>query len=602
MEPGRLRSLAPPPQESSVSPSAGTDTVPRYLRGWWLVGIAGAIYLAHALLFGTWLIDDAGISFAYARNLAHGYGLVSQPGMPPVEGFSNPLWVFILALLFRLGLFHSTLTPKLLSLVLVLGSFAFLNRGLRRLAAKSLISLGVVLLLSFNTAFVVWTSSGLENPLYVFLASVLFALIARERIAAEPSLRFPLGAGLLATALALTRPDALLCAALYPLLTAVPRAGAASDERWRGLSRRWAVYSASFFGTAAACELGRWLYFHQLLPNTYYAKGGLPSGGVFNVLALQLSGVVKILKLFGAVADGASGILMLALVVGTVYGAARGWLSFQHGCLAAFAAVTGLGYLLLPVDWMPGFRFATAVLPFLYGYSLCLGATLGRRWVPARSRRTFSALAIGAACGASLALYIGPSMAFAMKPTVPFSQVAVDFGLSFNRYANLLHVRDGSLLLPDLGGTLYTSELKVYDLAGLCDRTIGRTLRHDQRRFYDYVFDDLKPTFIHTHHYWTAVSFLEGDPRFRRDYVPLVEYVEPQVSSAVGLPLRSGDFVRRAVADAAPPRVLAQIRDELARRYRREILASNSSNAPQLTEEGPPAPARAVPGGPMGPD
>ena len=35
-------------------------------------------------------IDDAGISFSYARNFALGDGLVSQPGFPPVEGFSNP--------------------------------------------------------------------------------------------------------------------------------------------------------------------------------------------------------------------------------------------------------------------------------------------------------------------------------------------------------------------------------------------------------------------------------------------------------------------------------------------------------------------------------
>lgn len=42
-----------------------------------------------------WLIDDALISFAYARNLADGAGFVSQPGRVPVEGFSNPLWTLL---------------------------------------------------------------------------------------------------------------------------------------------------------------------------------------------------------------------------------------------------------------------------------------------------------------------------------------------------------------------------------------------------------------------------------------------------------------------------------------------------------------------------
>jgi len=51
------------------------------------------------------MVDDAGISMAYAVNLAHGYGLVSQAGRTPVEGFSNPAWVVLLAVLTKLGLF-----------------------------------------------------------------------------------------------------------------------------------------------------------------------------------------------------------------------------------------------------------------------------------------------------------------------------------------------------------------------------------------------------------------------------------------------------------------------------------------------------------------
>ena len=58
---------------------------------WILVPFAA--YVGLVALLGDWIIDDAGISFAYARNLAEGHGLVSQPGRVPVEGFSNFLWV-----------------------------------------------------------------------------------------------------------------------------------------------------------------------------------------------------------------------------------------------------------------------------------------------------------------------------------------------------------------------------------------------------------------------------------------------------------------------------------------------------------------------------
>jgi len=50
------------------------------------------IFVINASILGkTWIIDDAGIVFAYANNLANGYGLVPQPQAEHVEGFSDPL-------------------------------------------------------------------------------------------------------------------------------------------------------------------------------------------------------------------------------------------------------------------------------------------------------------------------------------------------------------------------------------------------------------------------------------------------------------------------------------------------------------------------------
>jgi len=62
--------------------------------------LAAAMLLAFAMQIPVWLwnVDDAAISFAYARNLADGEGLVAQPGGERVEGYSNPLWVLLLSL------------------------------------------------------------------------------------------------------------------------------------------------------------------------------------------------------------------------------------------------------------------------------------------------------------------------------------------------------------------------------------------------------------------------------------------------------------------------------------------------------------------------
>ena len=88
-----------------------------------LLAIPMVVFVLHAVLFGSWLMDDAGVSFAYARTLATGHGLVSQPGAPPVEGYSNFLWVLVLAVFFRIGLFHIVWTPKILACALTAGSF-----------------------------------------------------------------------------------------------------------------------------------------------------------------------------------------------------------------------------------------------------------------------------------------------------------------------------------------------------------------------------------------------------------------------------------------------------------------------------------------------
>ena len=73
----------------------------------YLMSLVVLLYLFHYLVFcipQPFFIEDAGISFAYARNAAMGEGFVGYPGGERVEGFSNPLWTFILSALYFVGL------------------------------------------------------------------------------------------------------------------------------------------------------------------------------------------------------------------------------------------------------------------------------------------------------------------------------------------------------------------------------------------------------------------------------------------------------------------------------------------------------------------
>src|SRR5439155_1209101 len=96
--------LAAPPALAvpRLLPLAGLD--PGVRRAVAAVLVTAAALLAFHVRTYAFLCDDAFISFRYARNFAHGHGLVFNPGFERVEGYSNFLWVVVLAGLDRLGL------------------------------------------------------------------------------------------------------------------------------------------------------------------------------------------------------------------------------------------------------------------------------------------------------------------------------------------------------------------------------------------------------------------------------------------------------------------------------------------------------------------
>ena len=152
-----------------------------------------------------------------------------------------------------------------------------------------------------------------------------------------------------------------------------------------------------------------------------------------------------------------------------------------------------------------------------------------------------------------LVLFIVRTGTFASCPAVPLETVRLT-AQGFNQLSERIGGGSHSLLTPDLGGQLLDSRLRVYDLAGLCDRRIAGTLSSagGSPRLHDYVFDDVRPTFIHISGAFVRLSSLHQDPRFERDYVPLYESWTRKVGEATVGPMQPtapwwGDYVRRDV-------------------------------------------------------
>ena len=500
------------------------------------LGVPTVVLAIHTATYGPWIEDDAGITFAYARSLATGAGPVLQPGADPVEGFSNPLWLAILVLGRVVGLFdHGTwfgvpdlvLFPKLVALACATAMFGVIF-GLARMVTRRPVAVTVAAgtITALVPSFVIWTTSGLENSLYALLVVALGATLARAAIEGRLlDTRVAVAAGVLAGLAALTRPDGLIYVATHPLVVCLVRAGALQRAvRAAGCSVGAALVP---LGVYLACRLA---FFGDWLPNTARAKRqGLPSAtDLLRPGALvTYAGWLGVLLAVGAIVlvlghrsrtRTAIGVLLVPLVL----------------ALAAFSA--------LPPDWMAQYRFATPVWPLGAIVVVLAVVDVGRRL--GRRARVLTGVAGALAVLVTATIWVDAAGTFRRDPTAPLCFVATSVGQRVNTYADILRVRDGTLLAVDGGGTALTSRLRFVDLSGLTDAPIADLWqRGDARALRDHAFDVVRPTFFKIDSGWAEAEWtgLLADPRLSRDYL---------VVAAPGP--GTGTFVRRdAVPDAA---------------------------------------------------
>jgi len=506
-----------------------------------------------------WLVDDAGISFAYARNLAQGAGLVAQPGKAPVEGFSNPLWTLLLVPGYWLSANAHVVTAKLLGHLFAFGAFCFGVKIVVRVTGVPLIAALAMLFLALNTSFAVWSLSGLENALYAFSIAALayFGLAALD----NPTPRNAVAAGLCVAAAALSRPEGIVFAALWPWALVVR---AVAERRLPvGTMRAFTAYAIAAAAPYLTYRAAAWLYFGSPLPNTYYAKGAPGLDRVWELLQLDDTIRHQALDLLSGpfgLAWPTVGVFVALFAICLLAWRPRAQLIYLVGA-------TGLGfllYLLLPGDWMGEYRFGTPFLmlfyPTLFALIWCAAMALPRGRLLSRQ---FPALAMVAVL-AITAIFVHTARfeRFYAAPTVSIEWVARHYAEPFNRVAAIFGVEHGSFLLPDMGGSLLHSQLEIYDIAGLVDATIARTLWTDKDALRAYIFDEIKPTFIVTYAYSTLAADLDANPKFRRDYIALRESEDAIASERAGRPMLSGAYVRREVVEGRPE-ALAQARTML---------------------------------------
>ena len=234
------------------------------------------------------LFDDAMISMRYARNLAAGYGLLWNPGQPPVEGYTNFLWTLWMALLHLLPVPESkvALLVMISGMVLLVANLLIVRMIASRLApAAPLVPALALWLTALYYPLTYWTLRGMEVGLITLIIStaVLVALRLRDRFRRGDLIA--LGA-LMALGI-LTRPDVVIpCVVIsgFVLWTVNP-------EYRRPVA---IVLAGTMFGTLAVHTAFRLHYYGSPLPNTFYLKvrgaslASRVSRGLFGLFVLDL--------------------------------------------------------------------------------------------------------------------------------------------------------------------------------------------------------------------------------------------------------------------------------------------------------------------------
>jgi hypothetical protein len=441
------------------------------------------LYLLNVLYWEDSTVDDAFISYRYSENLARGEGLTYNPG-ERVEGYSNFLWVLLHVLPSRLGL---ELIPvsRWLSIIAGMILLAVVILSLRNNAGSpTLCGIMAGIYLSLNPFIGMWTMAGLETVWYSMLLTTGIFLLLEGK-----SLGWYLWSAILLGLACLTRPEGIFIVASLGLSQILI---AFSD---RMVSRRQIAWGSVLVGLLGLFYIWRYLYYGELVPNTYYAKIGSQVSGLW-----REAGYIYVRQFF--LTSGWS--FGLFILVGTSlslrlhFRKALGWLLPSLAGLYFGYHANG--------DWMPNFRLLVPIIPVLV--ILATRGFIYWREKLIRPGRLYSFrglippfLAGGLLCLSLFRIYPLESVQVSLisgvkKKSSLLAYIGDRKNTGYNIYRGapepaLYHVRPGeTIFLGDIGVVGYITNCTIVDANGLVDKKIPLFLGKDKNSdgFLSYFF------------------------------------------------------------------------------------------------------------------
>lgn len=485
------------------------------------MGLITALWVPYALLAWRYgfLCDDAFITYRYARNLARGYGLRFNLADPPVEGFSDPLWMLIATVSEALLLPTTAVMPAISAAcgaILVWRVFVVLNEQLELSPAACL---WAGLALATAPPIGVWATGGLETMPFCLLVFLSF-----EAVALWEGRALLVGAPLALTGLVWMRAEGPAWAAVLLGLGGLARVGrGATPGEAVGALRNAAVGAA--VATAALLVL-RLAIFGAWVPNTVHAKVA--------VSPLLLERGLKYVGLH-TLTFPTHALALLAAPVAVRQ--ARG----VGVAVVALAVGFPLWSVTVGGDYFPMGRMLVPGLPFA---ALLAGIGLDRLGRTAGDRATHAVGLLAVVVGLMPAadLHLVPA---SLREPLHFRLSDEEFLSEHGRWVNLVdntekfalrgmalaeHSHRGqSIVSRAIGAIGYYTDLHVYDQFGLIDPAVAsRPLRsgplenspgHD-REVEAIWFADRDPDFLFARYVRGAGAAIAMDDSLKRWAVP----------------------------------------------------------------------------------
>lgn len=402
---------------------SSSNTSPRTDALRLVLGLALPLLLvaSNARDLAAFTIDDAYISFRYARNLVNGLGLVYNPG-EPVEGYTNFLWTLLLAGSTKLGL-GPVIAAKLMGTAAIFGimTLFYIMSGSMFCIANWLLATSV--------SFQGHSLLGLEGGLFVFLMLLGTYLMTKEGRSIVPAIVFGLAA--------LTRPEA-------PAYFLIALATLSREAKWRRL--------LVFFAIVGAHVAWRHHYYGTWLPNTLAAKTGNLSAQFFSSIGYLRAFFVE------------AGPLLVLFVFGGAFAWSEG--DRRIAAIAALALFNLANVMVVGADWMPGWRY---LMPFeVFGF---LVADFG-------ARRLLESKLAGVRLGTFVLLILGLVQRWdgERRTRAEFAGQEIVWNQHARASGRWLaaHAAPGAVALGDIGEVGWLTNWPIYDLLGLVTPAVAK--------------------------------------------------------------------------------------------------------------------------------